>query len=316
MKNGFANKYRPQSWDEVIGNKTSVESLKNLIEKEGGSRAFLLEGHTGSGKTTLARICAKVLNCASRLVIEIDCVTEGGIDVVRDVKKHCMTSTAGQNRVFICDEAHMLTPKAQEGLLKLLEDGKSTDYIFFCTTEANVFKKTFLGRVQKIIINRLSDEEIEDVLFNVIDGEKLDISDDVLDIIVETCDGSARDAINKLESIAGMHNADAYEKLKNDENSTIETSLELKTFMNAFCSNKGNFKSYIKMMKDIKALGKEQPEGIRLATIGYANAMRMNGNDSEQIEMILDNFLYDYEGIYNKGQAWALLVDKIFKVCQ
>lgn len=318
MKNNFSglyNKHRPLTWDEVIGNEASVISLKNTLDRKGSSTVFLIEGHTGCGKTTLARICATELGCIDKMSLtEVNCVTNGTIDMVRDLEHKVKSSTGGKNRAFIFDEVHQLTAKAQDAILKIIEDTKPTNYFFFCTTDASGLSNTFKGRCQKVTINKLTDDNIEEILEDVMDKEDLDFDEDVLDAIIEGANGSAREAITILESIIGLDPTKAIEKIKSDVYVASESSIELKVFMKALMNSSTNFYDALKLLKLIDRK-KESPEGIRLATINYANAIRMQGVKNTRVDEILDNLLYAYDGIYMKGQAWAFIVDKIYKIC-
>lgn len=320
IKTGLASKCRPQKWEDVVGNEASIKSFRNLVEQKTGAKAFLILGHTGCGKTTIARIaCKETLKCEAMKIKEIDCSTDGKIDTPREVKREVSYSSGGKNRAFIMDEVHNLSKKAQEGMLKILEECKPTDYFFLCTTDASKFEKTFLNRLQKVIINQLSTKEIMEVLDNAIDTEDLDIDDEVLEEIADISEGSARQALNYLESVVGLDVDEALEKLEKDnEMGTAEvTEGALFDLMKAVLFKDIDFNAIVERLKYIKDEGKEQPESIRLAFVNYANGTRMRGgNYPERVDEVLDNFLYDYEGIYHKGQAWPFLVDKFFKVCQ
>lgn len=312
---GLYNKHRPNDWSQVIGNEASVSSFKNTLHKEGGLTSYIIEGASGCGKTTIARIATKELECDVLHITEIDCVTDGTIDMVRSLARKVTSNSGGKNRAWIFDEAHRITEKAQESLLKLLEDARETDYFFLCTTDASGFNDTLKSRCQKVTINKLTDNDIDKVLENVIDKEDLDIDEDVIDIIIETADGSARNALVMLESVMDLSADDAKDKLKSDVYVASEQTVELKEFMRSLIKPNTTFNQSLDLLKKIDRK-KESPEGIRLATINYANAVRMQGRSIERIDSILDQLMYDYQGIYQKGQAWAFIIDKIYKIHQ
>ncbi|HEY8182175.1 MAG TPA: DNA polymerase III subunit gamma/tau, partial [Thermoanaerobaculia bacterium] len=219
----LARKYRPQRFSDIIGQETVVRTLQNAIEQKRIHHAYLFSGVRGIGKTTVARILAKALNCASGPatepdntctackeitegidmdVREIDAATYTGVDNIRDLRDVTQFQPARDRyRIFIIDEAHMLSQGAWNALLKLIEEPPEHVIFMFATTEMQKVPATILSRVQKLTLRKITIEELVGRLREIAKAEKIDADDAALEIIARRGEGSVRDALSILDQI-------------------------------------------------------------------------------------------------------------------
>jgi len=216
-------KWRPQTFEDIIGQKHITQTLINAISLNRISHAYIFSGPRGVGKTTTARILAKSLNCVkgptphpcnkcerciritdgySMDVIEIDGASNRGIDDIRDLRNKVKFAPAeGKYKVYIIDEVHMLTTEAFNALLKTLEEPPSHVIFIFATTNPHKIPSTILSRCQWFNFRRISLEDIVAKLKMIVKDEKLKIDDKTLNIIARSSTGSMRDAESALDQI-------------------------------------------------------------------------------------------------------------------
>jgi len=219
----LARKYRPQRFSDIIGQETVVRTLQNAIEQKRIHHAYLFSGVRGIGKTTVARILAKALNCVSGPatepdntctickeitegidldVREIDAATYTGVDSIRDLRDVTQFQPARDRyRIFIIDEAHMLSQGAWNALLKLIEEPPEHVIFMFATTEMQKVPATILSRVQKFTLRKITLEELIGRLRQIAKAEKIEIDDGALELIARRGEGSVRDALSILDQI-------------------------------------------------------------------------------------------------------------------
>ena len=219
----LALKYRPQKFDDVVGQEVATTTLRNAIAADRISHAYLFSGMRGVGKTTAARIMAKCLNCrahdgpttepcdecesckeiaAGRSidVLEIDGASNTSVDDVRDLQENLIYAPARDRyKVYIVDEVHMLSKSAFNAFLKTLEEPPQHVVFIFATTEIHKIPPTVLSRCQLFDFGRVSAEAIADRLRHICAGEGIDADDDAIDLIVFASEGSIRDAISALD---------------------------------------------------------------------------------------------------------------------
>ena len=195
-------KYRPQNWDEVIGQEHVVRTLTNALKLGRVSHAYLFSGPRGTGKTTIARLLAKSVGCTDLDLIEIDAASNRGIDEIRQLRDGIkFTPTAGKYKVFIIDEVHQLTKEAFNALLKTLEEPPAHAIFILATTEARKVPETIISRVQQFAFKRLMVAEIIQKLKKIVEAEKIKINDDALRLVASYAGGSYRDAESMLEQL-------------------------------------------------------------------------------------------------------------------
>lgn len=220
----FYLKYRSKTIDE-LDLKEVRDSLGNIVKSGHVPHAFLFSGPKGSGKTSAARILAKIVNCEdlgkggvpcdkcdncrsitkgeSLDVLELDAASNRGIDDIRALRDAVKLAPAGaKKKVYIIDEAHMLTPEASNALLKTLEEPPDHVIFILATTNPEKLIDTIRSRVVNIAFRKATNEEIARSLTRVIKGEKLHIDQDVIDLIAKASEGSFRDAIKILEQLS------------------------------------------------------------------------------------------------------------------
>jgi len=222
----FALKWRPQNFDEIIGQGHIVGTLKNAIEKGRLAHAYLFAGPRGVGKTSTARILAKALNCKdgptvkpcqkcascieisqgrSLDVIEIDGASNRGIDEIRTLRENVKFSpTLGKFKIYIIDEVHMLTQEAFNALLKTLEEPPEFIKFFFATTQPNKVLATILSRCQRFDFRRIPLMELIAQLERIVSAEKIEVDKDVLFAVAKASDGSLRDAESLLDQLVSF----------------------------------------------------------------------------------------------------------------
>jgi DNA polymerase-3 subunit gamma/tau len=217
-------KYRPQDFDEVVGQEAVVRTLRNAIESDKVRQAYLFAGPRGTGKTSLARILAKALNCAqgptpkpdgtchactaiangtSLDVVEMDAASQRGIDDVREIRERVVLQPVeGRYKVYILDEAHQLTDAAWNALLKIVEEPPPHLVFVFCTTSLDKVLPTVRSRCQTFLFARPRLPEIVRLLRRVADGEGFDVPDAALALVARAAKGSFRDAVSTLDQLA------------------------------------------------------------------------------------------------------------------
>ncbi|GEM_PF-382522 len=217
----FTRKWRPRSFEEIIGQDQVVVPLKRSIELNRIMQAYLFSGPKGIGKTTTARVFAKALNCekgpttkpcnecnickeitdgSSLDVIEIDGASNRGIDEIRKLREHVAFGTAkGRYKIYIIDEVHMLTKEAFNALLKTLEEPPKHVIFIFATTDPQQLPPTILSRCQQFKFKRLSVNLIFDNLKLIAKSEKIDVDEKALLVISKYADGALRDAQRILD---------------------------------------------------------------------------------------------------------------------
>jgi DNA polymerase-3 subunit gamma/tau len=217
-------KYRPQDFEEVVGQEAIVRTLKNAISSGQVRQAYLFAGPRGTGKTSLARILAKGLNCVqgptptpdkvcnpcvtiangtSLDVIEMDAASQRGIDDIREIRERVVLQPAeGRYKVYILDEAHQLTDAAWNALLKLIEEPPPHLVFVFCTTDLSKVLPTVRSRCQTFVFARPRLPELVRLLRRVADGEGIEVPDQALALIARGARGSFRDAVSTLDQLA------------------------------------------------------------------------------------------------------------------
>ena len=217
----LALKYRPQNFDDLIGQELVAETIINSIEANKVPNAYLFTGIRGVGKTTLARIVAKALNCTNEIqkkckngcdncqaitnsnhidVLEMDAASKTGVDDVRELIEFSRYGpTSSKYKIFIIDEVHMLSKQAFNALLKTLEEPPEYLKFIFATTEVKKIPITILSRCQRFELPRVRPEELLDFIKKITKLENGIATDDALKLLIKLSEGSVRDALSLLD---------------------------------------------------------------------------------------------------------------------
>ena len=224
MYQALYRKWRPKTFDEVIGQKHITDTLKNQVAADRLSHAYLFIGSRGTGKTTCARILARAVNCAHPVngdpcgecpacrsildgsapeIVEIDAASNNGVDDVRALRDEAIYSPAVlKKRVYIIDEVHMLSKPAFNALLKILEEPPEHLLFILATTELNKVPATILSRCQRYNFKRIPGEIISEYLMHVSQSEGMKLTKGAADILAHMAEGGMRDALSLLDQCA------------------------------------------------------------------------------------------------------------------
>ena len=222
-------KYRPRKFSEVVGQEVVVKILKNCIVNNKIGHAYIFSGPRGTGKTSIAKIFSKAINCLSNDngdlcgkcdicqmnfdeeidIIEIDAASNNGVDEIREIRNNVKLMPAHlKYKVYIIDEVHMLSTSAFNALLKTLEEPPKNVIFILATTEFNKIPATVVSRCQKFDFKKLTNKQISERLKYILKEENKNLDDDVIDLIAYLSDGGLRDAINMLDQILSIEKDD------------------------------------------------------------------------------------------------------------
>jgi DNA polymerase III subunit gamma/tau len=221
-------KYRSQTFADLVGQEAASRALQGAIISSRVAHAYLFSGSRGTGKTSAARLLAKAVNCSGRArdsaepcnkcqsciemtagsaldLIEIDAASNRGIDEIRDLREKVNLAPAlGPFKVYIIDEAHMLTEPAFNALLKTLEEPPGHVVFVLCTTDAQKIPLTVIGRCQQFVFRRHSEEQIAGRLTHIAQVEGVKVDEDAMQLIARTAQGSMRDAVGLLDQLVPL----------------------------------------------------------------------------------------------------------------
>lgn len=199
----LAVKYRPKDFNEVVFQQSVIKILTNQIQTNQLRNAYLFAGSSGCGKTTLARIFANRLNNTENTYIEIDAASNSGVDNVRAIISSAKERALDcKYKVFIVDEAHMITIQGWNAFLKCIEETPPYTIIIFCTTDPQKIPLTILNRVQRFNINKIPSDLIKERLSYICKREEFIHYEEAVDYISKISNGGMRDAISTLEKCA------------------------------------------------------------------------------------------------------------------
>lgn len=298
--------YRPKNFDEVVGNETLIESLKAIFNRETDyPHAWLFQGSSGCGKTTLARIVADKLGCKGSDFVEINAASNRGIDTARSIvdnMKYKPQVKGSKSRVFLIDECHQVTGDAANALLKALEEPPPHVYFILCTTDPDKLIKTIRNRCSSFEVQPLSNRQMIKLLNFVLEKEGVDdIPENVISMISEVSDGCPRQSLVMLDQIIDMPLDKMGEAIK-DFRSAEKNIFDL---TNALLDKK----NWDIVRKILKGMDLSNPENIRLSIIGIMSKRVMDGECSTA-SLVYDVFEKPF---YNVGKNGLIMACN--KVC-
>ena len=228
MYQALYRKYRPNNFNEVVGQKIVVKTLENAIENNKISHAYIFAGPRGTGKTSIAKIFAKTINCLNLKknipcenctncinfnnkknidVIEIDAASNNGVDEIRNLKNSVnLVPNNSKYKIYIIDEVHMLSSSAFNALLKTLEEPPEFVIFILATTELYKVPETIISRCQNFEFNRVATKEINERLRKISDLENIHISNEAINLISKLSNGGMRDSISLLDQLSSYKN--------------------------------------------------------------------------------------------------------------
>ncbi|MGM9878306.1 MAG: DNA polymerase III subunit gamma/tau [Bacilli bacterium] len=314
-------KYRPKKFSEVVGQDVIIKIIKNSIKNNKINHAYIFSGPRGTGKTTIAKIFARAVNCLNFKddicekcdncknennneidIIEIDAASNNGVDEIREIRnsvKYLPSSL--KYKVYIVDEVHMLSSSAFNALLKTLEEPPSHVIFILATTEFNKIPATVVSRCQKFDFKKINNKTIIERLKYILKEEHKNVSEDVLNLIAKLSDGGLRDSINLLDQILSINEENVTtDQVYNliGELSDIEISKLLETITN------GNVKELLNSVNKYIDEGKNLISIVNKLEILIRNILIYNSTDNY--------FDAEYENILSKFNK--IDINKIFEL--
>lgn len=304
-------KFRPDTFADVKGQDHIVTTLKNQLRANRIGHAYLFTGTRGTGKTTVAKIFARTVNCenpgpegpcgecricraiaagASMNVIEIDAASNNGVDNIREIVEEVSYSPAeGKYKVYIIDEVHMLSTGAFNALLKTLEEPPSYVMFILATTEVHRLPITILSRCQRYDFKRISIETITGRLQDLVEQENVQAQEKALRYIAKTADGSMRDALSLLDQCIAFHLGHelTYDRVL-DVLGAVDTEVFSRLLRNVL---ERNVKGCVQLLEEIVMQGRELTQFVTDFTWYLRNLMLVQASDNleDVIDMSTDN---------------------------
>ena len=226
MYQALYRKYRSQNFSQLVGQEVVARTLKQAVEQDKISHAYLFSGPRGTGKTSVAKIFAKAMNCPNQVggepcnncyicqavtdgsledVIEMDAASNNGVDEIRDIRdKSTYAPSIAQYKVYIIDEVHMLSTGAFNALLKTLEEPTPNVVFILATTELHKIPATILSRVQRFEFKAIRTQDIRDHIFQILEKEGIDYETEAVEIIARRAEGGMRDALSILDQALSL----------------------------------------------------------------------------------------------------------------
>lgn len=300
-------RYRPKKFTEIFGQEAAVKQLQKWSKAKAFPHAMLFCGPSGTGKTTIARILRKKLNCGPTDYKEINCADFRGIEMARDVRNAMMLkASGGESRLWLIDEAHQLSKDAQNAFLKMLEDTPKHAYIILGTSEPQKLLDTIRTRCSTLKLNSLTTDKLEELMTSVLKKEKAEISEKVIAKIAEVSLGSARQALVILDAVMQLDNENEMMAAVEDADAQKD-AIEICRALFRKCK----WNEMAKILKSVK----EDAEKLRHLVLAYCTSILLSGNNKLAprcfvvIDCFRDNF-YDSKQAGLVAACWEALETK------
>ncbi|MFM7702384.1 MAG: DNA polymerase III subunit gamma/tau [Alphaproteobacteria bacterium] len=334
----LARKYRPQNFDELVGQSVLVQTLTNAIKNNRLHHAYILHGIRGIGKTTTARIIAKTLNCLNdetrnqgiacgvckncvaisnshhQDVLELDAASKTSVNDVRQIiESIAYKPVEARYKIYIIDEFHMMSDSAFNAFLKTIEEPPADVKFIFATTEIREVPQTILSRCQKFDLRRLDENEIVLHLKNILAKEGFEAQEQALNLIAKISEGSVRDSLSLLDQALTSNNhqqiltSDIVEKMlgMNDRNLVLDLFENL--LVGDFSKSQQSFLKIYESSSDISQLMLDLLELLHnviiLKTINNINANSFSNNQLQKLQDFAQN--YDLSRLL---RIWQLII--------
>lgn len=300
MSNALHLKYRPEKFEDVMGQAAVVKSLQDRI-KRNDAHTFLLVGPSGCGKTTLARIAARALGTEDKDRIEVDAASKTGVDDMRAIMEplHYKPFGAGRSRAIIIDECHRLSRNAWDSLLKSTEEPPAHVYWFFCTTEDGKVPQTIKTRAASYKLKAVSNEDLANLLDDVCAAEKISIPEAVADIVIDEALGSPRQL---LQNLATCRTA----KDKKTAAELLRTAADHNPIQE-LCQFLLKGGTWAKAMNIYARFEDDEPESVRIVICNYMASVVRNATSEKSAAHAL-NILDAFSQPYNPSERSAPLL--------
>jgi DNA polymerase-3 subunit gamma/tau len=303
--------HRPKTFDDMIGNEAQIAALKKVLEKKNPPHVYLFVGDPGCGKTTAARIAAKVLGASDLTITEINSANNRGIDTAREIidRIHYLP-TGGKANAWIIDELHMTTKEWQNAMLKPLEDTPKHVFFFLCTTDAKKLDNALKTRCTEFKFKNLTPQEISLLLRKVCKAEGFKLDKEVLLELADYSGGSPRRALVTLEKISGL---DDTKKQMEIIHSGVAEADEAEAFKLCQILIKATKADWGKMMGIVSGLDKDKLEGVRQLVMSYMGSV-LDKNWNPKAMQILEafaerDFFYDAKSRLKVAIAHSIFTD-------
>ena len=277
---------RPKKLEDIVGNNHIVKCLEQIIKRKNRPKVYLLYGHYGCGKTTIAKIIASNVGCNRHNTIEINAGNEKGVETAREIirmVKH--TPLIGETRFIILDEAHALTQGFQQAILTTLEDAPNNVYFALCTTDPGKIIKTIRSRCLELEVKPLSGKEMKFLLNKVIKEQNLGkfISENTISKIGNNADGIPRNALLLLEKVLGLKDLKEIDEILSIDDKMEHQVIDL---CRAIMFSKDWYKTR-KIMQSILTIHIGNLEQVRLAIVGYIASIALRDNKPNSKAMLV-----------------------------
>lgn len=301
-------KWRPDRFEDVKGQDAVITTLKNQIIRDRVGHAYLFCGTRGTGKTTVAKIVAKAVNCEdpkdgspcgvckscravtegnSFNVIEIDAASNNGVDSIREIRDEVTYApTEGRYKVYIIDEAHMITREAFNALLKTLEEPPSYVIFILATTEVHKIPVTILSRCQRYDFKRIAVDTIIERLKELMDAEGIEAEEKAVRYIARAADGALRDALSLLDQCNSFYFG---QTLTYDKVLEVLGAVDTRVFSDLLCAVMArDIKASVKILDNVVAQGRELTQFTVDFTWYLRNLLLVKTSDEDEIDEVLD----------------------------